>query len=166
MARNADLQAMEPNPHDSILARMRADHRALLEAVDALERAIGDRRTSFPARTVRPLAERLAAEYAAHVTEEDGLMVPLLDGPLSTRQLALEHAELGAMIAAFRETLSRPAHRMRDEQLRVQAEDLVALMRSQIRKEETLVFAIAARHAARAANPPSPKRRPPAGGLS
>jgi hypothetical protein len=60
MARNADLQAMEPNPHDSILARMRADHRALLEAVDALERAIGDRRASFPARTVRPLAERLA----------------------------------------------------------------------------------------------------------
>jgi hemerythrin-like domain-containing protein len=166
MARNADLQAMEPNPHDSILARMRADHRALLEAVDALERAIGDRRASFPARTVRPLAERLAAEYAAHVIEEDGLMVPLLDGPVSTRQLALEHAELGAMIAAFRETLGRPAHRMRDEQLRVQAEDLIALMRSQIRKEETLVFAVAARQTARAANPTSPKRRPPAGGPS
>jgi hemerythrin-like domain-containing protein len=159
---------MEPKPQDSVLARMRADHHALLEAVDAIERAIGNRpaRGSFPARAVRPLADRLAAEYAAHVIEEDGLMVPLLDGPVSTRQLALEHAELAAMIAAFRETLGRPAHRMRDEQLRVQAEDLVALMRSQIRKEETLVFAIAARHAARAANPPSPKRRPPAGGLS
>jgi len=157
---------MEPVPQDSVLARMRADHRALLEAVDALERAIGERRASFPARAVRPLAERLEAEYAAHVVEEDGLMVPLLDGPVSNRQLALEHAELGAMIAAFRETLARPAQRMRDEQLRVQAEDLIALMRSQIRKEETLVFAIAARHAARAANPPSPKRRSPAGGPS
>jgi len=159
---------MEPNSHDSILARMRADHRALLDAVDALERAIGDRpaRGSFPVRALRPLAERLTAEYAAHVIEEDGLMVPLLDGPVSARQLALEHAELAAMIAAFRETLGRPTHRTRDEQLRVQAEDLVALMRSQIRKEETLVFAVAARQTARAANPPSPKRRPPAGGPS
>ena len=163
---------MEPTPHDSVLTRMRADHRALLEAVDALEREIGPRsgaRTPFPARAVRPLAERLAAEYAAHVAEEDGLIVPLLsgqlpDGPVSTRQLVQEHAELGAMLAAFRETLARPAHRVRDEQLRVQAEDLVALMRSQIRKEDTLVFAIAARQAARTANPPSPKRRSPAGG--
>jgi hemerythrin-like domain-containing protein len=158
---------MDMAPRDSVLARMRADHRTLLEAVDALERATAARPApaSFPARAVRPLAERLAAEYAAHVIEEDGLMVPLLDGPVSTRQLALEHAELGTMLAAFRETLDRPAHRTRDEQLRVQAQDLVALMRSQIRKEETLVFAIAARHAARA-HSPSPKRRPPAGGPS
>jgi hypothetical protein len=39
-------------------------------------------------------------------------------------------------------------------------------MRSQIRKEETLVFAVAARQTARAAHPTPPKRRPPAGGPS
>jgi len=165
---------MEPTPQDSVLARMRADHRALLEAVDALEREVAARLTAhspFPVRAVRTIADRLAADYASHVIEEDGLILPLLAGqlpdvPVTTERLRQEHAEIAAMLGAFRETLDRPAHRERDEQLRVQAQDLAALLRSQVRKEETLVFTIAARQAARARTKASPKRHSPRGGAS
>ena len=153
------------------LARLHADHRALLDCVEDLERAIAVRLSPFPARAVRAIADRLAADYASHVIEEDGLLLPLLagqlpGGPVTTERLREEHAELEAMLDAFRDTLGRPAHRERDVQLRVQAQDLAALLRSQVRKEETLVFAIAARHAARARTHASPKRQSPRGGPS
>jgi hemerythrin-like domain-containing protein len=156
---------MDRVPEDTALGRMREDHRSLLAAVGALEVACARpaRSAAFPAKAVRTLADRLAVEYSAHVAEEDGLLALLLDGPVSTRQLAQEHAELADMLDAFRRTLERPVSRERDEQLRVQAMDLVALMRAQVRKEETLVFAIAARQAARSRSAPPSKRRPPRG---
>ena len=143
---------MEPDPLDAggpTLERLRADHRALLEAVDTLEREV-----ATPAPTLRAIADRLAAEYASHVIEEDGVILPLLerqlpDGSVTTEGLRQDHAELGAMLDAFRESLGLPASRERDEQLRVQAQDFAALLRSQLRKEETLVFAIAGRQATR-----------------
>ena len=156
---------MDQVPEDTALGRMREDHRSLLAAIDALEAASAKtpHGSAFPAKAVRALAERLADEYAAHVAEEDGLLALLLDGPVSSRQLAQEHAELSAMLETFRRTLDRPGSRERDEQLRVQVSDLVALLRSQVRKEETLVFAIAARRTARP-RPASPSRRlPPRG---
>lgn len=145
-----------------VFERMRAEHAWVLETLDALDRELAGRRESaagratFPAAAVRPLAERLAREFAAHATAEDDVLVPLLaggvpGGPSHVRQLVAEHAELRAMLAAFLATLGAPASARRDEQLTVQAHDFTALMRCQIRKEETLVFAIAEKQIARGA---------------
>jgi hemerythrin-like domain-containing protein len=172
---------MKPNPapgdehpragSSPVFDRMRAEHAYVLEAVDALERAaLGPRasaRTPFPVAAARPLAERLAREFASHASAEDDVLVPLLagglpDGQAYVRQLVAEHAELRAMLVAFLATLSRSESAARDEQLRVQARDLTALMRSQIRKEETLVFAIAERQVARDASTHRPSGRPAA----
>jgi hemerythrin-like domain-containing protein len=141
---------------------MRAEHAWVIEALDALDHELvlrregGPGRTPFPVATVRPLAERLAREFAAHASAEDDVLVPLLagglpDGPSYVRQLVAEHAELRAMLLAFLATLAQPASAKRDEQLAVQAHDFTALMRSQIRKEETLVFAIAEKQLAKGA---------------
>jgi hemerythrin-like domain-containing protein len=133
--------------------RVRAEHAYVLAAVDALERATrAPAPGPFPAASVREVAGRLAREFAAHAAAEDDLLLPLLAGGLpggaeTLRQVIAEHAEIRAMLVAFLSTLDRPESRARDEQLRVQARDLVALMRSQIRREETLVFAIAERRA-------------------
>ena len=142
-----------------VFDRMRAEHAWVIEALNALEHEVASRRTGgpFPTASVRPLAERLAREFAAHVSAEDEVLVPLLagglpDGPSYVRQLVAEHAELRAMLMAFLATLGLPASAKRDEQLAVQAQDFTALMRSQIRKEETLVFAIAEKQVAKGAS--------------
>lgn len=168
---NADRKAMERRPKPSDLERMRREHVALLGAIDRFESVACSRTAPFPAATVRGLLDSLAAGFAAHVEAEDALLAPLLAtpgarGPVSVLELAQEHADLSAMMATLRETLALPASKDRDEQLRVQASDLVALLRSQIRKEETLVFAIAARRSTRTSSHESSKPRTPRGDRS
>ena len=137
-----------PNPG---LDAVRQKRHSLCAALDEFEHVACPHtpRSFFPVETVRALVDQLALRFAAHAAARDGLLAFLrLD------RLGLEDDELTAMLTTFRETLDRPANRERDEQLRVQAADLVALLRSQLRKEETLVFAIAARATSR----PSTKR--------
>jgi hemerythrin-like domain-containing protein len=165
------------SPHGAtthpIFDRMRAEHAWVLQTLDALDRELAGRRgqaqarPSFPVAAVRPLAESLAREFAAHASAEDDVLGPLLagglpDGPSQVRQLVAEHAELRAMLAAFLVTLDAPASSRRDEQLTVQAHDFTALIRSQIRKEETLVFGIAEKQIARGAvSRPKPSKGEP-----
>lgn len=157
---NVDLGAMDAtNP---ALDAVRQKRHSLCSALDEFEHVTGlhsPPRSFYPVETVRALFDQLAHRFAAHVEALDALLAPLSFEPLPVAQLTQENEELDAMFQAFRETLDRPAHRERDEQLRVQAADLVALLRSQLRKEETLVFAIAARTKSH----PSPKRRTPRG---
>ncbi|MEP7027573.1 MAG: hemerythrin domain-containing protein [Candidatus Eisenbacteria bacterium] len=135
--------------------RMRAQHAYVLQALAVLERALAaapapGARSGIRIADLRVLVNELGRELAAHVSEEDEVLMPLLasglpEGPGFVRGLVAEHAELRAMLVAFAATLDRPEGAQRDEQIGVQGGDLIALTRLQIRKEETLVFAIAER---------------------
>ena len=140
--RQKALDAMRQKRHSLVAALDEFEHVACLHAPP---------RSFFPAESVSALLDPLAHHFAAHVAATEALYAPLL-APLEP-----DPTELGTMFAAFRETLARPAHRERDEQLRVQAADLVALLRSHLRKEETLVFAMSR---------PAPKKSTPRGDRS
>lgn len=171
------MKPAQPSSDDSrgggsnpIFDRMRAEHVYVLDAVGAIEGAMAaaSARGPFPASAVRTLTDLLAREFTAHASAEDDVLIPMLagglpGGPPAMRQLVAEHAELRAMLAAFQATLARPGSAARDEQLFVQGRDLTALMRSQIRKEETLVFAIAERAGRRPHRPT--RMRPTRGNL-
>ena len=134
---------------------LRQSRLALIAALDEFENVAcvhATRRAFFPAETIGALLETLALRFEEHVQVAEGRLAPFLLDPL-----AQDPADFAAMFCAFRETLDRPAHEERDEQLRVQAADLVALMRAQLRKEETLLFAM---------TQPAPKRRAPRGDRS
>ena len=131
---------------------LRQSRLALVAALDEFENVAclhASRRAFFPAETIGALLDTLALRFAEHVEAAEGQLAPFLLDPL-----AQDPADFTAMFCAFRQTLHRPAHEDRDEQLRVQAADLVALLRAQLRKEETLLFAL---------TQPAPKRRTPRG---
>lgn len=162
------MKRKHENSPEEALQRIKSGHQAVLETAEALERATRPQQGAIQVTELRALADRLAEEFGASASLEDGVLRsflsgPLPDSPMSIRQLELERSELNAMLDALKKTLDLPPRKDRDEQLRVQAQDLVALLRAQVRKEETLVFAIAARRSPRRPSVSSTKRHPPGG---
>lgn len=143
-----------PSPAPDVFDTMRADHRAVLDRLAALEAdadriGAGGGRAEDEAR-VRAFVAHLEAQFATHMRAEDELLYPALAAELpdtrsSLAPLRAEHAELRAMLAALRDTLDETPGAGRNEQLAVQATDLADLLRIHIRKEEAVVFAVAER---------------------
>ena len=133
----------------------RADHRRVLSRLEELERAIGrsgrGRRLGRGAEAeLKDLVSLLFQQFASHMAAEEHVLYPALAesfpeaGP-SLEPLKSEHAEMRNMLLRLDELLGRPGGPDRDEQLVVQAQDLVDLLRIHIRKEERAVFTVASR---------------------
>ncbi len=150
----------------TIFERLRADHAGVLAELDAIEALLDEARAAatatgtagpeplrLPLRALERLsgfAVHLEAQFATHLAAEDEVLYPALTARLDngrelTAPLHAEHRELRAMLATLLLTLARPASAARDEQLAVQARDLVDLLRIHIRKEEALLFGVAER---------------------
>lgn len=141
------------NP-DSIFERLRRDHARVLADLVALERAAqgpgegagdGER-----LQLLRGHVGMLEAQFATHMAAEDEVLYPALRQALPEMEgrlapLGREHRELRSMLVLLAALLERPATRERDEQIAVQAQDLVDLLRIHIRKEEVVVFGVAGR---------------------
>jgi hemerythrin-like domain-containing protein len=81
---------------------------------------------------------------------EDEVLYPALMRALpasmgSVEPLHDEHGELRLMLERLCATFSEPPGKARDEQVAVQVHDLADLLRIHLRKEESLVFGVAAR---------------------
>jgi hemerythrin-like domain-containing protein len=142
---------------------LREDHARVLadlERVDALmsgraaaeavgpEAAAGAHAAALAA--VRALAARLEVQFATHLAAEDGVLYPAIaraldQGARLVAPLHVEHDDLRTMLAALAARLACAPDPDRDEQVFVQARDLVDLLRIHIRKEEALVFSVAER---------------------
>ena len=137
--------------------RMRRDHQNVLERVAALERGVlRTPRDAGPVasdperdRALLDLVAHLERQFATHMAGEDQVLFPQLSPLLPQGDAALEplradHEELRAMLARLQNTLKQPAGAARDEEIGVQARDLVDLLRLHIRKEE-IVLGVAER---------------------
>lgn len=101
---------------------------------------------------LRGIVVLLERECAAHMRMEEEALFPALaqsEWMTETTQtiapLLAEHGELRDMLATLAGVLAAPASVARDEQIAVQAKDLVDLFRIHVRKEEALIFRIAER---------------------
>ena len=99
---------------------------------------------------LRGLVVLLESECAAHMRTEEEALLPALaehmaEAAKSFEPLRAEHAELKDMLATLAGVLAGPANEARDEQIAVQAKDLVDLFRIHVRKEEALIFRMAER---------------------
>ena len=135
----------------TIFERMRRDHRTVLERVSALERGLLRRTRSDPEKdqALLALTALLERQFATHMAGEDRVLFPELEPVLPRGEAALaplraEHEELRAMLARLQKTLRRRAGAGRDEEIAVQARDLIDLLRLHIRKEE-IVLGVAER---------------------
>jgi hemerythrin-like domain-containing protein len=147
-----------------IFQALRADHRRVMENLDAIEARIadgrahasGDPETRRPTLSndvlerIREFTAHLARQFDTHLAAEDEVLYPALEqrlenGAALIAPLHVEHVELRAMLETLAATLAAPANDARDEQIAVQVRDLVDLLRIHIRKEETLVFGVAER---------------------
>jgi hemerythrin-like domain-containing protein len=139
-------------PHD-VFKQLRADHRHVLDELPELERAagIGARRKSAPrASTLRRILQTLARQFDTHLAAEEEVLFPLLAQALPEtlgrlEPLSLEHQELRGLLGSLSRLMKVPANAEREEQIAVQARDLVDLLRIHVRKEEALVFRLAER---------------------
>jgi hemerythrin-like domain-containing protein len=150
------LQPREPVPAMSagisVFEPFRADHVRVLAQLDALEESVGSGGPLAPAaeHELRETLDLLHRQFATHVTVEERVLYPALveafpgAGP-SLEPLQAEHTEMRAMVLRLAGVLEQAPSRARDEQLVVQARDLVDLLRLHIRKEELAVFNVAAR---------------------
>ena len=137
---------------ERLIDRMKRDHARVLSEVSALESALGTGAAapSGVIREVRGLLDLLHAQFQTHMLAEDQILFPALVRALpasagSVEPLQDEHAELRLMLERLRATLAEPPGDSRDEETAVQVHDLADLLRIHIRKEESLVFGIAAR---------------------
>lgn len=128
-------------------ARLRTQHRAMLERLALFERQLRRpaRRSPVAVAAFRTLARWLAGGFAAHMAAEDGVLYPALARELPELTLTLEplradHLELASMTASLGRQLGAPASAERDEQLAVLGRDIVDLLRLHIRTEEHSVF--------------------------
>ena len=135
----------------TIFHRMRADHSRVLGELDALERAAtsgaGDLQRE---RTLLGLVGLLERQFDTHLRAEDEVLFPALIEVLpeargSLAPLRAEHDELRSMLAGLARVLEQPPGPAREEQVAVQARDLVDLLRIHVRKEEAVVFGVAER---------------------
>lgn len=134
-----------------LIERLKRDHERVLRDVAELERAL--ERTP---RTERRLAEvgrvlaMLEHQFQTHMAAEDEVLYPAIAQTIppsagSLEPLHDEHAELRQMLFRLQSTLRERRSADRDEQIAVQVHDLADLLRLHIRKEESLVFHVAAR---------------------
>lgn len=139
----------------SVFERMRAEHREVLARIDALE-ADTDRmgRTDGAdaptEQSIRDVLEHLRRQFDTHMRAEDEVIYPTLEEALPTAgrsvaPLRQEHGELRSMLSDLEGTLGRTPGRARNQQIAVQGQDFVDLLRIHIRKEESVVFAVAER---------------------
>ena len=136
---------------ERLIDQMKRDHARVLSEVFALESALGTGAgtPSGVVQEVRKLLDLLHAQFQTHMLAEDQTLFPALVRavPASAGSVELlqdEHAELRLMLERLRATLAEPLG-SRDEETAVQVHDLADLLRIHIRKEESLVFGIAAR---------------------
>lgn len=157
---NTDTLGMAPRskPTDAkgagLFRELRRDHARVLKEIGALETALaaparGSRGVSAAERSLPALTALLDAQFASHMAAEDEILYPALLGAIpaassSIEPLFSEHAELRQMLSRLASTLEEPAAAERSEQIRVQVGDLADLLRLHIRKEESLVFRLAA----------------------
>ena len=138
----------------SVFDLLRREHRLVLSRIAVLEKsaapgaARGHRaRRNQDVAQVTALLER---QFATHMSAEDEVLFPALVKVLpetraSIVPLQAEHAELRSILAGLQASLRRPPGASRDQQIAVQARDLVDLLRIHIRKEEAVIFGVAER---------------------
>lgn len=134
---------------------MRGDHQRALEQLATLELAGAESdsagRISEQSRdAMRAVVRVLEGQFDTHMAAEDEVLFPALTRALphalgQIEQLGVEHEELRSMLGSLGRLLDSPHGRVRDEQVVVQARDLVDLLRIHIRKEESAVFGVAER---------------------
>jgi len=130
---------------------LREDHARVLTELAALaDLAQTPERTRREIDELRGLVVLLERECAAHMRAEEEALFPVLAGVMAEAAktippLAAEHAELKDMLATLAGVLAGTPSRERDEQIAVQAKDLVDLFRIHVRKEEALIFRMAER---------------------
>lgn len=135
----------------NLIERLQRDHERVLRDVTELEGAL-----ARPGRTARGHAEiervlaMLERQFQTHMAAEDQLLYPAIARAIPTSAPSLEplhdeHAELRQMLYRLQATLGEPKSADRDEQIAIQVHDLADLLRLHIRKEESLVFHVAAR---------------------
>lgn len=137
---------------ERLIDQMKRDHVRVLSEVSALEAALGTG-AAVPSGIVvevRRLLDMLHVQFQTHMLAEDQILFPALVRALpasagSVEPLHDEHAELRLMLERLRATLAEPQGGPRDEETAVQVHDLADLLRIHIRKEESLVFGVAAR---------------------
>ena len=130
---------------------LREDHDRILSELGVLADLAGA--PSHGPREIdelRGLVVLLEHECAGHMRAEEEALFPALvesewmtEAAKSVAPLEAEHAELKDMLATLAGVLAGPAGRERDEQIAVQAKDLVDLFRIHVRKEESLIFRMA-----------------------
>lgn len=138
---------MEPN---GLFERMRQDHRRVLAELDEFVGAADEAQGRLPIDRLRALVGVLEAQFASHMEFEDRALFPTLGSEVTEIRSALtalqtEHRELRAMLNDLAARIAAPSDPARDEQIAVQAHDLVDLLRIHVRKEESLVFQLAER---------------------
>ncbi len=131
------------------------DHRRVLERLAALEPVIARQgRTGRLSRrgesSLRELVTALFHQFSTHMSAEENVLYPALAEAFpaarqSLRPLQREHAELRTMLLRLDALLGNPATDSRDEQVAVQARDLIDLLTIHIRKEEHSVLDVARR---------------------
>ncbi len=153
------------SPTNDAFARLRLDHARLLSRFSELEHAgITEPGEAFEDGPLHELAAHLGSEFAAHMATEDAEMFPPLVRALpelrgTLVQLTCEHVEVRGMLGALCTLLSQPRGSARDEQLRVLVRDLIDLIRLHVRREECVVFDLAARVlGSQGIEPPPPVR--------
>jgi len=137
---------------ERLIHQMKRDHDRVLAEITALEKALGAGAAiaadSIP--EVRALLDLLQEQFRTHMMAEDEVLYPALMRALpastgSVEPLHDEHAELRLMLERLCATFAESPGRARDEQVAVQVHDLADLLRIHLRKEESLVFGVAAR---------------------
>jgi hemerythrin-like domain-containing protein len=137
---------------ERLITQMKGDHERVLREITALEAALGARASVPPDAVpeIRRLLDLLQEQFRTHMLAEDEILFPALIRALpasagSVEPLHDEHAELRLMLERLRATFAEPTGEARDEQIAVQVHDLADLLRIHLRKEESLVFGVAAR---------------------
>ena len=132
---------------------LREDHDRILSELGVLaELAQAPTPNAREIDQLRGLVVLLEHECAGHMRAEEQALFPALaesewmaDASKSIDPLQAEHAELKDMLAELGGVLAGPESRERNEQIAVQAKDLVDLFRIHVRKEESLIFRMAER---------------------
>jgi len=128
---------------------LREDHERVLSELSVLsELARAGSHNPRQIDELRGVVVLLERECTAHMRAEEEALFPVVASHMSEAQksiapLTSEHEEIKDMLATLAGVLAGPESRERDEQIAVQARDLVDLFRIHVRKEESLVFRMA-----------------------
>lgn len=135
----------------NLIERLKGDHERVLRDIAALEGALvrPNRKVPRDPEIERVLA-MLERQFQTHMAAEDQVLYPAIARAIPASAPSLdplhdEHSELRQMLHRLQATLREPKNADRDEQVGIQVHDLADLLRLHIRKEESLVFHVAAR---------------------